>query len=212
MGQLFATADQHSIAGSPQGPSSAQPPAASAKRTINRRILVGYSNGRAAPASMRLSYIAWRDYDITIRARRPPKRNRRAPRRWRRSRAARDTLYPRGVVYFPTGRGQLGVAGALAKYLRYRGAGRVASSSAASQRSASSRVSRHISSLGWSPPQQAGRSGRPNNAQRVSEVRWMQRTPAGLPPAIPNIVVIDGAMQHAPHSRRHARRASTGKR
>jgi oxygen-independent coproporphyrinogen-3 oxidase len=47
--------------------------------------------------------------------------------------------------------------------------------------------------------QTAGRSGRPNSAQRLSGVSWAQRTPAGLPPGMPGIGdEIDGAIQQAP--------------
>lgn len=72
--------------------------------------------------------------------------------------------------------------------------------------SASAALPPHISGEGRRLAHTAGRSGRPNSAQRLSGVSWTQRTPAGLPPGIPRIGdEIDGAMQHAPHPTRHAR-------
>lgn len=65
----------------------------------------------------------------------------------------------------------------------------------------------HISGEGLRPAQQAGRSGRPKMAQRLSGVSWAQRTPAGLPAGIPGIGdEIEGAMQQAPQPARHSTR------
>jgi hypothetical protein len=51
----------------------------------------------------------------------------------------------------------------------------------------------------------AGRSGRPNSAQRKSGSSCTQGMPAGLPWGIPGIgEEIDGAMQHAPHCARQS--------
>jgi len=53
--------------------------------------------------------------------------------------------------------------------------------------------------------QTAGRSGLPKSAQRKSERSCTQRTPAGLPPAMPGIGdEIDGAIQHAPQPERQS--------
>jgi hypothetical protein len=92
---------------------------------------------------------------------------------------------------------------------RRRGAlhdpGWVASSNVARKRSACSALALHISSDGLSPTQTAGRSGLPNNRQRLSVVSCTQRTPAGLPLGIPGMgELIEGAMQHAPQPVRHA--------
>ncbi|TCG05664.1 hypothetical protein BZM27_32085 [Paraburkholderia steynii] len=85
------------------------------------------------------------------------------------------------------------------------GHGRVSASRRASQTSASSREVPHISACGCRPEQQAGRSGLPKIAQRRSSPSCTQRTPAGLPFGMPGIgLVIDGAIQHAPQSGRHA--------
>jgi len=47
--------------------------------------------------------------------------------------------------------------------------------------------------------QNAGRSGFPNNAHRMSGNNCTQRSPALFPKGIPGIgEVIEGAMQHAP--------------
>lgn len=76
--------------------------------------------------------------------------------------------------------------------------GFVLSSSHVSHASASAALPRHISSLGASDEQTAGRSGRPKIAQRPSAVNWTQRTPAGFPSGMPGIGdEIDGAMQQA---------------
>ncbi|EQD59720.1 hypothetical protein B2A_03837, partial [mine drainage metagenome] len=61
-------------------------------------------------------------------------------------------------------------------------AGRVAISSAASQPSACSREAPHIAGSGCSATHMAGRSGRPNSAQR---------TPVGLPCGMPGIGMMD---------------------
>jgi len=78
----------------------------------------------------------------------------------------------------------------------------VCSSSTPSHRIACSRVSPHISGIGRSDTQTAGRSGRPNSRQRRSSASWMQRTPAGLPTpsttGMPGIgELMEGAMQQA---------------
>eukprot|EP01137_Pigoraptor_chileana_P028025 Opistho-2@11425 len=81
--------------------------------------------------------------------------------------------------------------------------GAVSRSIQPSQRRACSRLSPHMSSLGCSEPQTAGRSGRPKIMQRSSSSSWMQRTPAGLPPGIPGIgELMEGAMQQAAHRSR----------
>jgi hypothetical protein len=85
----------------------------------------------------------------------------------------------------------------------------VARSSAASQRSASSRLPPHISGAGRRPTQTRGRSARPKIAHALSSVSLEQRTPAGLPAGIPGIALeIDGAMQHAPQPGRQFMRAA----
>jgi oxygen-independent coproporphyrinogen-3 oxidase len=62
-----------------------------------------------------------------------------------------------------------------------------------------------MSCAGCSPPQNAGRSGRPKIRQRLPSSSWTQRTPAGLPPGIPGIGEwIEGAMQQAPQPARHS--------
>ncbi|TCG01187.1 hypothetical protein BZM26_08490 [Paraburkholderia strydomiana] len=74
-----------------------------------------------------------------------------------------------------------------------------------SHASALPRSGPHISSCGCSPEQHAGRSGRPKIAHRKSSPSCTQRTPAGLPFGMPGIgLEIDGAIQHAPQSGRHA--------
>lgn len=56
-----------------------------------------------------------------------------------------------------------------------------------------------MSGPGFSDAQNAGRSGRPNNRQRLASSSCTQRTPARLPCGMPGIGEwIDGAMQHAP--------------
>jgi hypothetical protein len=61
-----------------------------------------------------------------------------------------------------------------------------------------------ISAVGRSLLQTGGRSAIPKIRQRLSSVNCMQRTPAGLLPAIPGIgEEIDGAMQQAPQPGRH---------
>jgi hypothetical protein len=68
-----------------------------------------------------------------------------------------------------------------------------------SQATACARLSPHISSDGFNPEQNAGRSGRRNIRQRMFSSSWTHRTPAGLPFGIPGRgLVIDGAMQQAP--------------
>jgi len=79
----------------------------------------------------------------------------------------------------------------------------VAASSCVSHSNAASRCEPHMSAEGCKPPQNAGRSGLPNTAQRMSGSSCTQGTPAGLPCGMPGrALVIDGAMQHAPHSLR----------
>lgn len=74
----------------------------------------------------------------------------------------------------------------------------VASSRWPSQRRACSRVSPHMSGLGWSEPQTAGRSGRPKIRQRSCSSSCTQGTPAGLPFGWPGMgELMDGAMQQA---------------
>lgn len=76
-------------------------------------------------------------------------------------------------------------------------------SSRASQWTAASREPPHISADGRSPPQNAGRSGLPKTAQRMSGSNCAQGTPAGLPPGMPGSgEVIEGAMQQAPQPAR----------
>jgi hypothetical protein len=87
-------------------------------------------------------------------------------------------------------------------------AGAVARSSSPSQRIACARLVPHISSDGCSPPQNAGRSGRPKMAQPLSVRSWTQRTPAGLPLGMPGMgEVIEGAVQQAPQPGLHDRAA-----
>ncbi|GJG93507.1 hypothetical protein CBA19C6_03480 [Cupriavidus pauculus] len=82
-------------------------------------------------------------------------------------------------------------------------AGAVACSSRVSQIMADSRESPHISADGRSPPQNPGRSGRPNTAQRMSGNNCAHRCPAGLPSGMPGKgEVMDGAMQQAPQPAR----------
>ena len=85
-------------------------------------------------------------------------------------------------------------------------AGAVATSSCVSHCKACSRLSPHISPDGCKPPQNAGRSGLPNKAQRRSLVSCTQGTPAGLPCGMPGKgVLIEGAMQQAAHAERQLR-------
>lgn len=63
---------------------------------------------------------------------------------------------------------------------------------------ASPRLPPHISAVGRSEAQNAGRSGLPNNRQRSAASSCTQGTPAGLPCGMPGIgEVIDGAIQQA---------------
>jgi hypothetical protein len=57
----------------------------------------------------------------------------------------------------------------------------------------------HISSDGFKPLQQLGRSAFPNIVHNSALSRCGQGTPAGLPK-----VLMDGAMQQAPHPGRQA--------
>ena len=80
----------------------------------------------------------------------------------------------------------------------------VSASSSIRLRIASSLVRPQISADGWNARHTSGRSGLPYNRQRLSLVSWMQRTPAGLGPDMPGIMVLMlMAMQHAPHPTRH---------
>ena len=80
-----------------------------------------------------------------------------------------------------------------------RSYGFVARSSAMRIAMASSRVLPHMSGLGRSEAQNAGRSGFPNSLQRIASSSCTQRIPAGLPCGMPGIgELIDGAMQQAP--------------
>ena len=63
----------------------------------------------------------------------------------------------------------------------------------------------HMSCVGLKLAQNAGRPGCPKIAQRMSGNNCTQRSPAFFPCGIPGIgEVIEGAMQHAPHSGRHS--------
>lgn len=80
----------------------------------------------------------------------------------------------------------------------------VSASSSIRLRIASSLVLPQISGDGRNARHTLGRSGLPYNRQRLSLVSWIQRTPAGLGPDMPGIVVLMlMAMQHAPHPTRH---------
>lgn len=88
--------------------------------------------------------------------------------------------------------------------MNYNG-GRVACSSLLSHCNACSRESPHISLEGFKLPQNKGRSGLPNTAQRSSASSCAQRTPAGLPCGMPgSSEVMEGAMQHAPQLERQS--------
>src|SRR6202162_974999 len=77
--------------------------------------------------------------------------------------------------------------------------GFVARSRDARRTNASCAEQPHISSDGCSLLHTSGRSGLPKSLQRLSLVRGRQRTPAGLPFAIPGRAdEMDGAIQHAP--------------
>ncbi|MBU6271357.1 MAG: hypothetical protein KGQ67_08650, partial [Betaproteobacteria bacterium] len=85
------------------------------------------------------------------------------------------------------------------------GAGAVSRSRRASQARACAGESPHIAGDGISPAQQRGRSGRPKRAQRRSAVSCTHRSPAALPCGMPGIgLLIEGAMQQAPHPGRQA--------
>lgn len=83
---------------------------------------------------------------------------------------------------------------------------------------ACSRLLPHMSTLGCSEVQTAGRSARPKRRQRSSRSSCTQRTPAGLPAGMPGIgEVIEGAVQQAPQAGRQIMRrmlspAFTGRR
>ena len=62
-----------------------------------------------------------------------------------------------------------------------------------------------MSGAGFSAAHTAGRSGRPNIAQRRSAVSCTQGTPAGLPAGMPGIALLmDGAVQQAAQYARHS--------
>ncbi len=66
-----------------------------------------------------------------------------------------------------------------------------------------------MSGDGRSDTQNAGRSGCPNNLQRICVSSCTQATPAGLPCGMPGIgEVIDGAVQHAPQRARQSKAAA----
>lgn len=63
----------------------------------------------------------------------------------------------------------------------------------------------HISGCGGKELQKSGRSGRPNKAHCSFAVKCTHLSPDFLPLGIPkNGVVMDGAIQHAPHPVRHS--------
>ncbi len=69
----------------------------------------------------------------------------------------------------------------------------------------------HMSSDGRRDAQTAGRSALPKIRQRSWLSSWTQGTPAGLPEGMPGMgLVMEGAMQQAPHPGRHARAMSSG--
>ena len=81
--------------------------------------------------------------------------------------------------------------------------GRVSASSCVSQASATAALLPHISCDGLSWPQTRGRAGSLKIRQRLSSSSCRQRTPAGLPLGMPGMgELMEGAMQHAPQSRR----------
>ena len=83
--------------------------------------------------------------------------------------------------------------------------GVVSASSLVSLANDSSRLAPHISSFGRKLTQNAGRSGWPKIAQRMSGNNCTHGIPAGLPCGMPGIgEVIEGAMQHAPHCERQS--------
>lgn len=74
---------------------------------------------------------------------------------------------------------------------------------------ASSRDSPHISVEGFSPTQNAGRSGLPKRRHRPAPSSCTHATPAGLPCGIPGIgEVIEGAIQQAAQPTRQSIRAA----
>jgi hypothetical protein len=84
--------------------------------------------------------------------------------------------------------------------------GWVMRSSSSSHRIAEAASLWHIVALGCKEPHTAGRSGRPNKAQRLSGSKWGQGTPAGLPWGKPGMgLLMDGAMQQAPQWARHSK-------
>lgn len=67
------------------------------------------------------------------------------------------------------------------------------------------RVSWHISREGWSPAHTFGRKGEPKILQRCCASSCTQGVLAGLPLGIPGMgLVMEGAVQHAPQSRRQS--------
>lgn len=94
------------------------------------------------------------------------------------------------------------------RWLPWLQPGTVATSSRASQVSACSRDSPHISGKGLSEAQTAGRSGWPKTRQRCCVSSCTQRLPAGLPCGMPGMgEVIEGAVQHAPQAGRQSMRS-----
>ena len=72
-------------------------------------------------------------------------------------------------------------------------------------RKASSLLVLQNNTSGLKSEQTFGRSGWLNIAHEKSSFRFMHRTPDGFPSGIPGIgEEIDGAIQHAPQSRRHS--------
>jgi len=107
---------------------------------------------------------------------------------------------------FESGMHQLGGA-AIYLFTRDSQLGRVSASRWASHTIASPASSPHISFDGRSPPQKAGRSGRPKMRQRISSSSCTQGTPAGLPSGMPGIGLPCGQVEGMPSI--SARRSST---
>lgn len=121
----------------------------------------------------------------------------------------RQMSSPRAVVQWPV-QGQAGEISSRRregfKRMPDYNDGSVASSNRASQANACARDSPHISTEGCSPPQNEGRSVRPNTLQRSSSSSCTHGMPAGLPCGMPGSgEVMDGEMQHAPQAFRHCK-------
>ena len=98
------------------------------------------------------------------------------------------------------------------RLIDHRPSGRVSSSRRASLARAQSRLSPHISGSAPRDPQNAGRSGRPQRAQRKSARSCGQGTPAGFPRGRAGRTgEIEGAMQQAPQPGRQANPPSAAK-